>query len=140
MARRLWLVILAVVTAGCQQEPVIQHVRWSDGDSGSLVSPNGWELRFRLKDIDTPETDGRRYNCDAERTRGEEAAAFVRAFTASGDVQVTRRFGVDSTGRRHLVSLSVDGQDIKDALISEGLGQFWDYDSGAPAPDWCAAE
>ncbi len=137
MSKWLTASIACLCLVSCQQEPRIQHVRWSDGDSGSLVSSDGWELKFRLKNVDAPETDGRRYNCDAERSKGEEAAVFVRAFTSSGEIQITRRFGVDSTGRRHLIALSVDGHDVKDALIAEGLGQFWDYDSGAPAPKWC---
>lgn len=130
---------LALLSACCNAapEPSIS-VKWTDGDSGTLIRSDGWQMKFRLKDIDAPETDGRRAKCKAEIRRGEEASAAARTLTEGKTVAITQRFGIDSTGSRELVTLAVDGQDVREALIATGKALPWDYDGGESKPDWCS--
>ena len=130
--------LLALVVTACCPEPSITSVRWTDGDSGTLVRADKWELKFRLKDMDAPETDGRRIKCDAEKQAGLAAHALAQELTASGAITIARHYGTDSTGRRELVDLAVDGQDIRTLLIEAGVAQPWNYDAGEPKPDWCS--
>lgn len=112
-------------------------VKWTDGDSGTLLRSDGWQMKFRLKDIDAPETDGRRAKCQDERKAGEQASEIARQLTDGKTVTITSRYGIDSTGRRELVDLAVDGQDVRSAMIASGFARVWDYDGGEPKPDWC---
>jgi len=64
------------------QTIIIESIYWSDGDSGRL---NG-SLKFRLNDIDAPETGGVGVavggaKCEAERAKGYESKAWVVKFT-----------------------------------------------------------
>lgn len=129
------ILVAALLLTGCSTPDIT--VRWSDGDSGTLIRSDGWQMKFRLKGIDAPETDGRRARCDAELSAGNAAADAARALTGGKTVTITTRYGIDSTGRRELVDLAVDGRDIRDSLIASGYAKPWDYDGGEPKPDWC---
>jgi len=64
------------------QDIIIKSIYWSDGDSGRI---NG-SLKFRLNDIDAPETGGvgaavGGAKCEAERAKGYESKAWAVAFT-----------------------------------------------------------
>lgn len=71
-------------------ELVITSIYWSDGDSGRI---NG-SLKFRLNDIDAPETGGvgaaiGGAKCEAERAKGDESKAWVVAFTKDTNLKIT---------------------------------------------------
>ncbi|MEE2922533.1 MAG: thermonuclease family protein [Pseudomonadota bacterium] len=111
-------------------------VYWSDGDSGRL--PDG--TKFRLHGVDAPETRSLKQlggaDCEAEREQGYLAKEKVVELTRDKDIKVTRDYGLDRY-KRLVVDLSIDGEDLATRLVAEGTHQVWDYDGGAPKPDWC---
>ena len=110
-------------------EPI--HWRVIDGDTfEDLVTGD----RYRLENIDTPET-GSRAMCRAERELGDRATARARAFIASA-----RRLDVRPTGRidrydRIIAFVRINGRDLGELLIGEGLARPW---RGRREP-WCDA-
>lgn len=86
--------------------------------------------RVRIVAIDTPELNGR---CPYERTRAVLARERLRELLASGRVVLERdgrdrdRFG------RLLRRVRVNGRDVGDQLVSEGLARVW---RGRREP-WC---
>lgn len=135
---RILLVSLAwILIAG---HPVLAgEVVWSDGDSGRIDGQ-----RFRLKDVDAPETAavGARggAHCEVERVRGRRAAAYMRSLTdGRDDVDVSKIYGRDRFGRL-LVSLMLDGVDLAESGIEAGVLRRWPHAKGRallPKPDWC---
>ena len=111
-------------------------VYWSDGDSGRL--PDG--TKFRLHGVDAPETRSLKQlggaDCEAEREQGYIAKEKVIELTRGKEIAVTRDYGLDRY-KRLGVDISIDGADLATTLVSEGTHQIWDYDGGAPKPDWC---
>jgi|GEM_PF-1100185 len=123
---------------------VVTDLYWSDGDSGRA---NG--LKFRLADIDAPETGGvgarGGAECEAERELGFAAKAFVVELTRTGRagdavVVVTDTANVDRYGRQ-VLGLSVDGEPLDALGIEAGHYGAWPHRKGraqSPKPDWCA--
>lgn len=130
--------IAAVVTlaaqATTQQDGVIY---WSDGDSGRL--PDG--TRFRLHGVDAPETGSLLQRggaeCEAEREIGYLAKEAAVELTRGKTITITRDYGPDRY-KRLVIDLAIDGEDLAGRLIAAGTHKVWDYDGGAPKPDWCA--
>ena len=114
-------------------------VYWSDGESGRLS--NG--TKFSLYGIAAPETGSPTQRggakCEAERQLGFDARAVAVELTRGRYVTVSEVRGRDRHGR-NIVRLSLDGQDVGALFLTEGLHQAWEYDSGAPKPDWCRSE
>ena len=119
----------------------ITEIYWSDADSGRI---NG--ERFRLSDIDAPETGGvgaaiGPAQCEKERERGFAAKEFVVEFTRSKELQITRSYGYDKMPEpRLLIDLSADGVDVSQSGIEAGHLRPWPHDGTkalAPKPDWC---
>ena len=52
---------------------------------------------------------------------------------------VTRIMGRDRYGR-NVVTLNMDGDDLAALLVASGTHRAWDYDGGAPKPDWCGGQ
>ncbi|WP_417483183.1 thermonuclease family protein [Maricaulis sp.] len=116
----------------------VREISWSDGDSGHIDGE-----RFRLADIDAPETGtvGSRSGarCELERQRGREAKAWMVSLTRSAVVTITGDHGADRYGRR-VLRLSVDGEDLARTGITAGYLQAWPHRNGraqTPKPDWC---
>lgn len=114
-------------------------IYWSDGDSGRLG-----ELRFRLADIDAPETGSLKQRggakCEAEREIGYEAKAFVVEFTRDKEIRIMREHGEDRYNRL-VVDLTADGVDVAQAAVDAGHLRPWPHKNGrklVPKPDWCA--
>jgi endonuclease YncB( thermonuclease family) len=89
----------------------------------------------RLVNIDTPET-GSRARCPAERTLGDRATNAARALIAQA-----RRLELNPTGRidrygRTIAFVVIDGHDMGETLIAEGLARPW---RGRREP-WCDAD
>lgn len=94
------------------------QIRVIDGDTVQL----GTE-RIRLLEIDAPEIHTPR--CEAEAARGAEATRFVERLVASGrDINVERSGKQDKYGRT-LAHLSVNGEDVGQALLTAGLAVRW---------------
>jgi len=111
-------------------------VYWSDGDSGRL--PDG--TKFRLHDVDSPETGSLRQRggakCESERVLGYTAKEAVVELTRDKDVVISHSYGPDHYGRL-VVDLEVGGRDVALKLIASGTHKAWDYDGGQKKPDWC---
>jgi endonuclease YncB( thermonuclease family) len=109
----------------------IQRAHWRviDGDTFEDLATGD---RYRLENIDTPET-GPRAQCRAERELGDRATARARAFIAEA-----RRLDVRRTGRtdrydRIVAFVRIDGRDLGEMMIAEGLARPW---RGRREP-WC---
>lgn len=90
--------------------------------------------RYRLVNVDTPET-GDRARCRAERLLGQRATQRTRALLAQAQSLIIRPTGrIDAYGRQ-VVRVLVDGRDLGENLIAEGLARAW---RGRREP-WCAA-
>ncbi|WP_262361755.1 thermonuclease family protein [Klebsiella pneumoniae] len=78
---------------------------------------------MRLLSIDTPETYKPR--CDAELTKGREATARFRELVANAQrIEVVDSGQADKYDRR-LVHLLIDGRDVGQTLMAEGLAVEW---------------
>jgi micrococcal nuclease len=91
-----------------------------DGDTLWLDGEN-----IRLKDFDTPEPQTQ--ICGG----GREVALAIRASSRLLDLLnhndwTIERFGLDSTrSKRRLATIRINGRDVGDILISEGLARRW---------------
>nr|WP_281501843.1 thermonuclease family protein [Aliiroseovarius sp. F20344] len=84
----------------------------------------------RLVGFDTPETKDP--GCPEEKALGDKATARLRQIVKGADITM-RHDGHDKYGRE-LVRLSVDGRDVGDTLISEGLALAY---RGGSRINWC---
>ena len=116
-------------------------VYWSDGDSGRLG-----DLKFRLANIDAPETGSMKQRggakCESERAIGYEAKAFIVSFTKDKTIKIVRDYGEDRYGRL-VVDLEADGFDVAKAGVESGHLKDWLHIKGraqSPKPDWCAED
>jgi endonuclease YncB( thermonuclease family) len=118
------------------------RLRVIDGDA---VASSG--DHYRLVGFDTPEKDDLA-RCDSERVLAARATARLQDLIASGNAQLTRvacacRPGTEGTRRcnygRLCGTLTVDGRDVGDVLISEGLAHRYVCDGGRcpRRPGWC---
>ncbi|MDZ4691595.1 thermonuclease family protein [Terricaulis sp.] len=90
--------------------------------------------RYRLENIDTPETGGRA-RCTAERQLGDRATRQARALITSANSLDVRRTGRIDRYDRIIAFIEVDGRDLGELLIAEGLARPW---RGRREP-WCDA-
>ena len=114
-------------------------IYWSDGDSGKLG-----DLKFRLANIDAPETRSLKQRggakCEAEREIGYEAKAYLVSFTKDKSLQIVRDYGEDRYGRL-VIDLTANGEDVAAAGVKAGHLRSWPHKKGRaqfPKPDWCA--
>lgn len=118
-------------------------LRVVDGDTVAVG-----KVHYRLVGFDTPELRGRAGRCDESRTLARAARNRLRALIAAGATDLTEvacscRPGTEGTrdcnhGRR-CGTLTVDGRDVGDILITEGLARPYAYDwRHPPKPaNWC---
>lgn len=105
------------------------RIRVIDGDTLEDMSA---DITYRLVNIDTPET-GSRARCTAERELGDRATIAARTLIANA-----RSFETLPTGRidrygRTIAYIRVDGRDLGETLIADGLARPW---RGRREP-WC---
>ena len=88
---------------------------------------------IRLANIDTPEIG--RAKCDDELRRGLMAKTRLRQIIGEGTLEIARGDKGRMTDRygRSLGRVLIDGRDVGEVLISEGLARRWD---GRRHP-WC---
>lgn len=113
-------------------------IYWSDGDSGRLG-----QLKFRLANIDAPETGSMKQSggakCESERAIGYDAKAFIVQFTKDKTITIVRDYGEDRYGRL-VVDLDANGEDVAKAGVDAGHLRDWLHIKGraqSPKPDWC---
>ncbi len=108
---------------------VEQRMRVIDGDTLEDMTQ---DITYRLVNIDTPET-GSRARCDAERTLGDRATEAARSLVAHAQRLELRPTGrLDRYGRT-IAFVLIDGRDMGETLIAEGLARPW---RGRREP-WC---
>jgi len=135
----------AQVTSENLIKPNIQSIYWSDGDSGRATLSDGTVIKFRINDIDAPETGGvgaaiGGAKCEAERAMGYEAKAWAVEFTRGVDLEITGDHGEDRYERK-ILDLAANDNDIGQAGIEAGVYQSWRHDGKRqlePRPDWCS--
>jgi micrococcal nuclease len=98
-----------------------------DGDTVKLDGRS-----YRLLGFDTPETYFA--NCEQERQRGEAATARLRALIATAATRLEPN-GRDCKWGRECARLFVNGEDVRDVLIREGLAR--PYSGRGPKTAWC---
>jgi micrococcal nuclease len=108
-----------------------RQIRVIDGDT---FEDTGANVTYRIENIDTPET-GSRARCAAERELGNRATSAARALIANA-----ADFEIRATGRidryeRAIAFVLIDGRDLGETLIAEGLARPW---RGRREP-WCDA-
>ena len=113
------------------RERVGDRMRVIDGDTLEDMRD---DITYRVVNIDTPET-GSRARCAAERALGNRATDAVRSL-----VDQARRLELRPTGRRDrygrtIAFVLIDGRDMGETLIAEGLARPW---RGRREP-WCDA-
>lgn len=118
---------------GRDAEATRQQINWRviDGDTFEDLDTGA---RYRLENIDTPETGGRA-RCTAERQLGNRATEQARLLIANA-----RELNIRSTGRidrydRIIAFVQIDGRDLGELMIEEGLARPW---RGRREP-WCDA-
>lgn len=133
MNNRKFVLALAAIFVAASAEAADFNLTVIDGDTLRQGKD-----RLRLLHIDAPETHEPR--CPAERRKGKQATARLRQLIRSAwDVQVRDSGERDKYGRR-LVDLYLDGKDVGDILIAEGLAVPWEPGSAAwreRRAHWC---
>ena len=91
-----------------------------DGDTLWLHGEN-----IRLKDFDTPEPQSAICGGEAEVALAKRASARLLELLNNNPWTI-ERFGLDSTSsKRRLATIRINGQDVGDVLIEEGLARRW---------------
>ncbi|MGQ0533615.1 MAG: thermonuclease family protein [Caulobacteraceae bacterium] len=92
------------------------------------------DITYRVVNIDTPET-GPRARCDAERALGNRATELARTLiTRAQNLELRPTGRIDRYGRT-IAFVLIDGRDLGETLIAEGLARPW---RGLHEP-WCDA-
>lgn len=79
---------------------------------------------LRLQSYDTPEPYDGICGGQAEVTLAKRASARLLQLLNSNAFTVDT-FGLDNTGERTLATIRIDGQDVGNILIEEGLARRW---------------
>ncbi|MEM9573058.1 MAG: hypothetical protein AAF996_16450 [Pseudomonadota bacterium] len=130
--------------------PPVSEIEWDDGDSGRLrFEGHPFDIDFRVKDWDAPETGGvgaavGAAKCEQERELGRMAERFVEELTKTGAVKITAAYGRDRTARkRHLVDIAVDDVDLAFTASEAGYLKSWRHEDGTEIesrPNWCESD
>ena len=109
--------------------PPAMDIRVIDGDT---IEDRTNGIKYRLANIDTPET-GDRARCAAERELGDLATTAARTLIANAHgLEVLPIGRIDSYGRT-IAHVKVDGRDLGETLVGCQLARPW---SGRREP-WC---
>jgi endonuclease YncB( thermonuclease family) len=122
-------IIQAVVCIStiCSQTPVIVR----DGDT---IVVN--DVAYRLKGVNTPEIRGKcKRGKEFEMKLAREAKDYLVMLLLSGDVHLYED-GSDKYGRV-LADVVVNGENVGDRLIKEGLGRKWTQKWDRKPEPWC---
>src|SRR5262245_16537052 len=100
-----------------------QTASWRVIDGDTFQDMTSGE-RFRLENIDTPET-GPRAHCSAERELGDRATQEARVLIAGAHQIDVRRTGRLDRYDRVIAFFVVDGRDLGELMIAQGLARPW---------------
>lgn len=138
----LLIATLTAVTAGCTDREnmaatgsvaVTGSAHVIDGDTVDLASDdNGARVRVRLLGVDAPEVA---HGQQPAQCGAEQARQRLVGLLHQRQVQVVPDAVVDATDRygRRLAYLEVDGRDVGEQLLDEGLVAAW-KPASSPAP------
>ena len=118
-------IVISVLLCASSCEPA--EIRVWDGDSIRLGTTRQSEA-VRVFNIDAPEMEGR---CAYESDLALQAKIRLAEILEGRRVEILRH-GTDRYGRT-LAAVRVDGQDVGDILVGEGLARTW---TGRREP-WC---
>lgn len=93
---------------------------------------------IRLAGFDSPEARPQNTPCnEGEVPLGKVATCTLRHLVNTGKVTFVRPLGRrdDSPSRRPLADLIIDGRNVRETLIAEGLAR--PYADGGTKPQWC---
>ena len=107
-------------------------LRIVDGDTYEMLI-EGFPTKVRLANADTPES-GRRARCAVERSLADRATDWVAEQFATRQVAVFPSWRLDKY-RRPLVRIRLDGQDLGDLLVGNGLARPYHGERRLP---WCS--
>lgn len=97
-----------------------------DGDTVYLEGQ-----KIRIAGIDAPETHD--YGCPEELALGERATDRLQALLDGGAISLTRIDRDEDIYGRKLRNVAVDGTEVGDTLINEGLARAY----GSRRRSWC---
>ena len=124
---------------------LVRSIYWSDGDSGHVSFFDGQRIKFRLADVDAPETGGvgaaiGGAKCEKERELGFETKEYMVELTRTSEVRVFLDEGKDRYDR-HVLTLMIDNDLIISSGLFSGKLKWWPHRKGkalTPKPDWCS--
>jgi endonuclease YncB( thermonuclease family) len=116
-------ILISVILCGLTCETTTLKV-W-DGDTFRTTFPS---QSIRISGIDAPEIKGK---CGYERYMAQTAKYRLVKLLQSGEVRIHYE-GIDRYGRS-LASVTVDGKDVGENLVADGLARVW---SGR-RESWC---
>jgi endonuclease YncB( thermonuclease family) len=137
----LALLPLVCFAQGKEKAGVIYDVtitRVKDGDTVAfeakwLPDPLPKELAVRIFGVDTPEK-GHRAQCPIEDQRGQAATAFTKNAVAKSTKRQVLLMGWDKFGGRVLGDIILDGQSLRQLLITNGFAREY---YGEAKQSWC---
>ncbi|QIK80040.1 thermonuclease family protein [Sphingomonas piscis] len=108
--------------------------KWGGGTNcvvdGDTIFLDGQKIR--IAGIDAPETHD--YGCDSELALGERAAGRLQQLVNSGAITLTSIDRDEDVYGRKLRNVAVDGRDVGETLIAEGLAREY----GGGRRSWCS--
>lgn len=120
-------IIVQVMLCALACEP--ETIRVWDGDSVRLGLTSQAEA-VRIFNIDAPEIEG---SCPEESALAQQAKQRLAELLDGGRIEIARQ-GADRYGRT-LAAIRVDGVDVGDRLVHEGLARTW----AGRREAWCPA-
>ncbi len=125
-----------------QEKPGVTYdyviTRVIDGDTVAfaapfLPDPLKKELSIRVFGVDTPEK-GHRALCPQEATLGDAASKFTKDLVANSKTKQVVLMSWDKYGGRVLGDVILDGQSLRELLISKGYARPY---FGEAKQSWC---
>jgi endonuclease YncB( thermonuclease family) len=108
-----------------------QTVQATDGDTISVTGENGVKMSFRLNGVDAQETakkmgrDGQKYS--------ESARQFLQEALTKGQVEFQISSNKPDAYGRHVAEIFVDGQNLNDLLLKNGMASTMSIGEGPAA-------
>ena len=143
MLRLLLFIYLTSYIAGVNAGPLYDFkvLRVIDGDTVEIEAdflppPLKPTLKLRILGVDTPEKKSRA-KCTSESRLAEKASMFTQKTISEGLIKKIQIKSWDKYGGRVLGDVIVDGQSLKNLLLSKGLAKPYD---GGKKVGWCGEE
>ena len=116
-------------------------LRVIDGDTVEIEAdflppPLKPTLKLRILGVDTPEKKSRA-KCASESRLAEKASMFTQRMISEGLIKKIQIKSWDKYGGRVLGDVIVDGESLKDLLLSKGLAKPYE---GGKKIGWCGEE